>query len=475
MYTKRGVMWFRQDLRLHDNEALTEALRSTDEVIPVYVFDDRFFKGETTNFGFPKTGKFRTQFIIESVMDLRDSLRRLGSDLIVRIGKPEEEVFEVARKAKSNWVFCNRERTPDEVYVQDALEQRLWSVGQEIRYSRGKMLYYTADLPFPITHTPDTFAQFKKEVERYVPVRDPLPAPEKMASITVRLEPGDVPTATDFGHEDVEQDERAVINHKGGESEGRQRLQEYIWQTDRLQHYCEERDQLIGEGYSTKFSAWLSQGCLSPKLVYQHLKAYEEQHRIKKSFQGVFYALMWRDFHRFMAKKHHDLVFQKGGITDNADPRWRNDENLLQKWIEGKTGVPFIDANMRELKLTGYISNRGRQNVASFLVHDLQVNWQMGAEYFESILIDYDPASNWGNWNSLAGVGSDPREEKHLTVSSQSMRYDPQGEYIRRWVPELQDLPTEKLHQPDQLTSSDKAVLNGDYAAAMVDAKKWRR
>ncbi|NBC06295.1 MAG: cryptochrome DASH, partial [Bacteroidetes bacterium] len=165
MYTKRGIMWFRQDLRLHDNEALTEALQYTDEVIPVYVFDERFFKGETTDFGFPKTGKYRAQFIIESIIDLRDSLRRMGSDLIVRIGKPEEEVFEIARKAKSSWVFCNRERTPDEVYVQDSLERNLWSVGQEIRYSRGKMLYYTADLPFPITHTPDTFSQFKKEVE----------------------------------------------------------------------------------------------------------------------------------------------------------------------------------------------------------------------------------------------------------------------------------------------------------------------
>lgn len=473
MYTKRGIMWFRQDLRLHDNEALTEALEYTDEVIPVFVFDERVFKGKTADFGFRKTGKHRAQFIIESIIDLRDSLRRIGSDLIVRVGKPEEEVFEIARKAKSSWVFCNRERTPDEVYVQDALERNLWSVGQEIRYSRGKMLYYTADLPFPITHTPDTFSQFRKEVERYVPIREPLPGPEEMPPITVRLEAGEIPAATDFGYEHVAQDERAAIIHKGGESEGRRRLHEYIWETDHVKDYCQKRDELIGEGYSSKFSAWLSQGCLSPKLVYQHLKAYEEQNRAKKSIQGLFYSLMRRDFHRFMAKKYQELIFAKAGPGDDADPRWRNDEHLLQKWIDGKTGVPFIDANMREIKYTGYMSNRGRQNVASFLVKDLQVNWQMGAEYFESVLIDYDPTSNWGNWNSIAGVGSDPREEKHLNIPSQSMRYDPQGEYTRLWLPELRQLPTDKIHQPDQLTPSDKAALNGEYAEAMAGTRKW--
>jgi len=479
MHTKRGIMWFRQDLRLHDNEALTEALTDTDEVIPVFVFDERTFRGTTTDFGFPKTGKYRARFIIESIEDLRESLRKLGSDLIVRFGKPEEEVFELARKVKTNWVFCNRERTPNEVQVQDALEQKLWSIGQEIRYSRGKMLYYTADLPFPITHTPDTFTQFKKEVERYVPIRKPLPSPQEMPPITVRLEPGDVPSLEDLGHQPFEQDPRSVVFFKGGESEGRTRLHEYIWEKESVQHYNDTCSGVRGEDYSTKFSAWLAQGCLSPKLIYQHLKAYEEQYGSRTAVESVFHALLWRDFHRFMAKKHQELVFQKSGPGDNADPRWRNDENLLQKWIEGNTGVPFIDANMREIANTGYMSNRGRQNVASFLIKDLQVNWQMGAEYFESVLIDYDPASNWGNWNSIAGVGSDPREEKHLNIFSQSTRYDSQGKYIRKWLPELAELPTDKLHQPDMLSSVDQETLNGDlsadYAEAMVSTSKWRK
>ena len=206
MYTKRGIVWFRQDLRLHDNEALNDAIEAVDEVIPVYVFDERAFYGKTSHFGFPKTGKYRAQFIIESIKDLRSSLKAIGSNLIVRIGKPEEEIFKIAQLAKTNWIFCNRERTPEEVFVQDTLEQRLWAIGQEIRFSRGKMLYYTADLPFPITHTPDSFSQFRKEVERYVPIREPLPTPEDMAPIMVKLDEGEIPGLDDFGHAPFETD-----------------------------------------------------------------------------------------------------------------------------------------------------------------------------------------------------------------------------------------------------------------------------
>jgi deoxyribodipyrimidine photo-lyase len=110
---------------------------------------------------------------------------------------------------------------------------------------------------------------------------------------------------------------------------------------------------------------------------------------------------------------------------------------LLRQWIDGQTGVPFVDANMRELKYTGFMSNRGRQNVASFLVKDMGLNWQMGAEYFESVLIDYDPASNWGNWNYIAGVGSDPREDRYFNIATQAAKYDPDGEFVKRWVTAL--------------------------------------
>jgi deoxyribodipyrimidine photo-lyase len=187
MAAKKSIVWFRQDLRLHDNEALTEALGNSDQIIPVYVFDERIFKGETRWFGFPKTGRYRARFILESVENLRKNLRAKGSELIVRFGKPEEEILKIANDEKTSWVFCNRERTQEEVVVQDALEEGLWSIGQEMRYSRGKMLYYTADLPFPVNQTPDIFTQFRKEVERFIPVRPPLPTPNEIPTVLSHL------------------------------------------------------------------------------------------------------------------------------------------------------------------------------------------------------------------------------------------------------------------------------------------------
>jgi deoxyribodipyrimidine photo-lyase len=436
MHTKRAIVWFRLDLRLHDNEALMDALNHADEIIPVYIFDERIFNGETS-FGFRKTGKFRAKFIIESIHDLRRSLLGLGSDLIVRVGKPEEIIFDLAREARTSWVFCNRERTREEVEVQDALEKRLWSIGQEMRFSRGKMLFYTSDLPFPVTHTPDTFTQFRKEVERIIPIRDPLPAPrKKFHPLTVAIESGRIPDLEDFGYEDFEPDARSVIEFRGGESEGLKRLRYYIWESRHIQDYFDTRNGLIGGDYSSKFSPWLAHGCLSPKMIYYEIKRFEAQFGDNKSTYWLFFELLWRDFFRLMAKKHGDRIFFKSGPKGQADPRWKDDYDLLRQWIEGNTGVPFIDANMREIALTGFMSNRGRQNVASYLAKDLLVNWQMGAEYFESILIDYDVASNWGNWNYVAGVGSDPREDRYFNPESQARRYDPQGDYVRLWLPE---------------------------------------
>jgi len=438
---RRAIMWFRQDLRLHDNEALQDALRNAYEVIPVFIFDERIYGGKTS-FGFPKAGKFRAKFVIESIQDLRQSLRKLNSDLIVRIGKPEEILFEMAKACKTSWIFCNRERTSEELTVQDILEKKLWSIGQEMRYSRGKMLYYTADLPFPVQHTPDVFTQFRKEVERIVPVREPLPRPDRPFNPTAfDFEAGEIPNLSDLGYKEFEFDSRAVLSFKGGESEGLKRLHYYFWESNLIKDYKETRNGLLGGDYSSKFSPWLAQGCLSPKMIFHELKRYEKERGSNESTYWLFFELLWRDFFRFMAKKHGNKIFQIGGTRGVADPKWQNNWELLEQWIEGRTGVPFVDANMLELKHTGFMSNRGRQNVASYLVKDLRVNWQMGAEYFESVLIDYDVCSNWGNWNYVAGVGSDPREDRYFNMETQAKRYDPNGDYVRHWLPEATYTP----------------------------------
>jgi len=157
-------LWFRNDLRLDDNESLIEAV-AHGIVIPIFVFDDRVFKGVTRGFGFKKTGIHRARFIIEAVNDLRSNLRAIGSDLIIKTGITEDIIGDLAAELNTKWVFCNRERTEEEVLIQDALESRLWALGQELRYSRGKMLYHTGDLPFPVSQTPDVFTSFRKDIK----------------------------------------------------------------------------------------------------------------------------------------------------------------------------------------------------------------------------------------------------------------------------------------------------------------------
>lgn len=476
MKQKRVILWFRNDLRLHDNEALHDALRHADEVVPIFVFDERIFLGKTS-FGFPKVGKFRVQFLLQAIEDLRKNLQKLGNDLYIRIGKPEDEIFEFARTIKSSWVFCNRERTTEEVKIQDRLEKKLWSIGQEIRFARGKMLYYTADLPFPVTHTPDVFTQFRKEVERVTAIRPPLSTPSKIPAISQFLPAGDIPTLETFGHEPFETDSRTAIAFKGGETEGLKRLQYYLWESNKIRTYEESRNGLVGADYSSKLSAWLSTGCLSPKMIYAELKRYEKERFANKSTYWLFFELLWRDFFRLMGKKYGNKIFQLGGTLGKPDKKWQVDEHLFQLWADGKTGIPFIDANMRELKATGFMSNRGRQNVASFLVKDLNINWLMGAEWFESLLIDYDPCSNYGNWNYVAGVGNDPRENRCFNILSQAQRYDTQGEFVRLWCPELQNVPTEKIHRPDLLTVSEQENfhihLGACYPKPMIQMAKW--
>ncbi|MEL6141661.1 MAG: DASH family cryptochrome [Bacteroidota bacterium] len=478
MGKRAALVWFRRDLRLHDNEALTEALSHADEVLPVFVFDPRVFGATTRWFGFPKTGAHRAKFIIESVADLRRNLRKRGADLIVRVGHPEEVLFELTQQLRLSWVFCNRERIQEEKAVQDALEQNLWTIGREIRYSRGKMLYYTADLPFPVTHTPDVFTHFRKEVEKITPVREPLPTPPKVTMVRdEELDAGEIPTLADFGLEEPTVDERQVLPFEGGETAALERLEHYLWETKAIATYKETRNDLIGADYSTKFSPWLAQGCLSPKRIYAEVRDFEDKVVSNDSTYWVIFELLWREFFHLQGKKYDEAIFLKVGTKGEADPKWRNDKKLLSRWIEGNTGVPFIDANMREIAATGFMSNRGRQNVASFLVKDLLVNWQMGAEYFESVLIDYDVTSNWGNWNYVAGVGSDPRENRYFNILSQAQRYDPQGKYVKLWCPELSTLPNEWIHRPDQMPPHQQeefgVKLGGHYPKAIVPTQKW--
>jgi len=478
MSKRLAIVWFRRDLRLHDNEALTDALKHADEVLPVYIFDPREWGGTLPHTGLPKIGAHRAKFILECVADLRKNLRRRGADLLLRVGKPEKVLLDLTTESRASWVFCNRERTTEELSVQNAVEASLWTVGREVYYSRGKLLYYTADLPFPITQTPDVFSQFRKETERITKVREPLPTPMKVPYTEDEIDVGDLPELSDFGIAPPPQDERAAIEWTGGETAGLDRLAYYLFESQAVSTYKETRNELIGSDYSTKFSAWLAFGCISPKRIYWEIKAYEEKNGANDSTYWVIFELLWRDFFRLMGKKHGNAIFHKGGIKGEGK-KWRQDPGMFQRWVDGQTGTPFIDANMREIAQTGFMSNRGRQNVASYLVKDLNIDWRMGAEYFEHILLDYDVTSNWCNWNYVAGVGSDPREDRYFNIMSQAQRYDGDGEYVKIWCPELAELPPETVHHPDTLDDREQSKygvrLGVNYPTALVPSEKWMK
>ncbi len=448
----KSLLWYRQDLRLQDNEALHEAIRWSSEVIPVYVFDPRSFNARS-RFGHRRMHPDRAQFIIEAIHELRKSWQELGSDLIVRIGYPEDVLFQLAQEFKTSVVFCNRERTRDEVSVQDKLERKLWTIGQEMWFARGKMLYYTQDLPFPVTHTPDNFSVFRKELERIVPVRSVLPTPLTLTPIFQAYEQGEIPTMEQLGLKSKEAGSRLFI---GGEKEGLKKLKEYIWSDAGLRKFRNKEHSIADPLFSSMLSPWLAQGCLSPKMVYHEIKSYESVHGSNEGTQNMTTELIRRDYCRLIAKKYGDKIFLRGGILQKPVDSPDEEQYLFSLWKEGRLGVPIIDASMIALSASGYLPFPLRNAAAQFLVHTLKVNWQLGADWYEANLMDYDPASNWVNWQSLAKLIPDTTEEKPFSLNFLSKKYDPQGKFIRKWIKALEKIPDSKIFHPELLDDQEQ-------------------
>jgi deoxyribodipyrimidine photo-lyase len=256
---------------------------------------------------------------------------------------------------------------------------------------------------------------------------------------------------------------------------GKQRLQDYFWKNDRLKVYKETRNGMLGGDYSSKFSPWLAIGCLSPRYIAKEVAKYEEERVANDSTYWLIFELLWRDYFRFIAAKHGNKIFKITGLRE-LSISWQQDWPRFELWRTGKTGYPLIDANMRELAATGFMSNRGRQNVASFLTKNLGIDWRIGAEWFESLLIDYDPCSNWGNWNYTAGVGNDARGFRFFNTIKQAKDYDAKGEYVKHWLPELKFLPAAKVHEPWCLQKVERerfrVNLGVDYPHPVVDLFK---
>lgn len=426
-----SLVWFKTDLRLEDNETLLRAIAQSDEIIPVYCFDEDHFK--TTKFSFRKTGNYRAQFIIESVKDLDNQLRLLGSGLVVVKGNPKIEIPKLAKAYYAQKVYCKKEVAEEEKLLELEIEKELWKFKCTLETYSTSTLYHAEDLPFSIKDIPDVFTNFRKRIEKESSIRDVYNKPETIKSPV--LPPSIFPTLQELDLQPIKIDERSAINFKGGESEALKRLQNYFFDTKALAHYKETRNGMIGENYSSKFSAWLAQGCISARTIYHEIKQFEKLHGANESTYWLEFELLWRDYFRFMFKKCHHKFFLQYGIKEpDAYDLKRHEPDIFFKWMNGQTGVEFVDANMIELKLTGYMSNRGRQNVASYLCNDLKLDWRYGAAYFEEQLIDYDVCSNWGNWAYIAGVGNDPRKDRYFNIDKQANDYDPKHEYRKLWL-----------------------------------------
>ncbi|MDB5135441.1 MAG: family cryptochrome, partial [Mucilaginibacter sp.] len=259
MSEKTILVWFRSDLRVHDNEILFEAIRKADKILPVYCFDPFYFK--TTALGLSKTGNLRARFLLESVADLRQNLQKLGGELIVRTGNPAELIPQLALQYQVNEVYHHREVAFEETAISEEVEAALWKIKLNLKHFIGHTLYHKEDLPFPIKDIPDSFTVFKKKVERDSDVRPCIETPEHIIVPEIDVA-GNIPTLTELGLTEPIDDQRAAFHFKGGETTALQQLQQYI----------ENRDQTIvpkgvkhgaGADHSSKLSAWISMGCLS--------------------------------------------------------------------------------------------------------------------------------------------------------------------------------------------------------------------
>lgn len=360
-----------------------------------------------------------------------------------------------------------------------------------LRFFFSSSLYHPSSLPFdPKKDTPDVFTRFRKMCEG---VRSEIHMPLAMPDIfkpyptDVDIEPIPIDDVLDYSQyflsEPYKTDPRSAFPFQGGETAALQRLNEYFFQSKLISTYKETRNGLLGHAYSSKFSPWLAHGCISPRFITSELQRYEKAHGENESTYWLYFELLWRDYFKFVAVKYgNHMFFLEGMLGYNGarkDKSWSTNRLSFDRWKEGNTGIPFVDANMRELSTTGFVSNRGRQNVASFLTNDISLNWLMGAEWFESQLIDHDPASNYGNWQYIAGVGNDPRSDRKFNMIKQAKDYDPNGEFVKTWCPELKSISVELVQSPWRLSGAEmqesKCIVGKDYPTPQVIDPMWAK
>lgn len=460
------LIWYRHDLRTHDHGPLTRAMEKEAGIVGLYIHDER--QDEEVFPGVYRMGQNRRRFLAESLVELGKALQRLGISFTIRSGNVVDEVS-----------FAIREYGVEAVLVQDhpgvwerrQLEQ-LMNRHPEITWSifAGHTLIKRKDLPVKLGDFPMSFSIFRAELEKHlgIPKKHSAFSIEEQrlfsemawcASPMYQLEEGVTFSLPDFMKNWLD-GKKGIV--QGGERAGLDRLDSYVSQNGGVYTYKETRDGLMEFEDSSKLSFWLSHGVLSPRRVYQVLMRVEAEHGRNLSSYWLLFELLWREYFQWLMRATDERLFRRRGLLP-YDLLWHQDRASFEIWAQGKTGYPLVDAAMAELNQTGFMSNRARQNAASFLTKNLGIDWLWGAAYFEAMLIDFDPASNYGNWAYQAGVGTDLRELRAFNVIGQGKRYDPSGDYARFWLHLPNDLPGHVIYDPAKLNMHVK------YPEPMVD------
>ena len=470
------VVWYRRDLRVRDHAALSEAARR-GPVVCVYFLDEaRWSPTSATSrqLAAPRVGAFRTRFLLESLAALRASLRGLGADLVVRSGAAAQGLPGLLREVEARAIHFHADVGVEEEQEAASVRAVAQAAGVSVREFWDRTLVTPEDLPFAVERTPESFSSFRKKIERDRAYAAPLPAPTRLDA-PAGIAPGELPTVMQlagvepFAHPD------APAPMHGGEPAAWQRLQRWCWDEDRLKAYKKTRNGMLGEDYSSRFSPWLAHGCISTRSIQAEVERYERERTQNESTYWMTFELLWRDYFQWIARKHGAALFRSSGLQGIPVP-WDHDEASFGRWSEGQTGFPIVDACMRELAATGFMSNRGRQIVTSFLTKNLGIDWRWGAEWFERLLIDHDVGSNYGNWNYGAGVGNDSRGFRYFNLATQADKYDRRGVHAQRWLPELRGLAPEYVHAPwrapTRALEAAGVGIGRSYPAPMVDLEK---
>jgi deoxyribodipyrimidine photo-lyase len=415
-----AIYWFRNDLRLEDNPALMLACKSADFLLPIYVHEKRL--EEETPWGFPRISEHRKVFLQESLEDLRAQLRSLGSDLVELSGDFREVFSNLRTQLGVSQIYCEQIEAPEELQQVSALRD----IGFEVQTVWQSSMLDPHSLPFQLKQMPDIFTQFRQQIEK-----SKLRFAKPVDSVQVIP-----PLPNDGGAYGLQTGVDTKAGNGlfiGGARSAHTHIHQYF-ERRLVDTYKLTRNQLVGMDYSSKSAPWLALGCCSARSIANVLSDYENRYGANDGTYWLWFELLWRDYFRFLHFKYGTRLYWSAGLGDNRSNPF--DGLKFNQWASGNTGTPLVDAAMRELSKTGFLSNRMRQIVASFWIYDMKGDWRAGAAWFESQLIDYDVYSNQGNWLYIAGKGTDPRGGRPFNVAKQAKDHDPDGVYQRMWLNE---------------------------------------